>query len=56
VFVPGQQALGSALFGLSALCFILAAGLGLRYGALEQAGKVAMAPVQSGRMGRGEGA
>lgn len=56
VFVPGQQALGSALFGLSALCFILAVGLGLRYGALEQTGKVAMAPVRSGRMGRGEGA
>lgn len=56
VFVPGQQALGSALFGLSALCFILAAGLGLRYGTLEQTEAVALAPVQPGHMGRGEGA
>ncbi|MFT8367182.1 MAG: cbb3-type cytochrome c oxidase subunit I [Acetobacter papayae] len=53
VFVPGQQVLGSALFGLSALCFILAAGLGLRYGALAQTGEAALVPVQS-RMGKGE--
>ncbi|WP_148300073.1 hypothetical protein [Acetobacter papayae] len=53
VFVPGQQVLGSALFGLSALCFILAAGLGLRYGALRQTGEAALVPVQS-RMGKGE--
>jgi cytochrome c oxidase subunit 1 len=56
VFVPGQQALGSALFGLSALCFILAAGLGLRYGVLEQTAMGATAPVQSGRTGNGESA
>lgn len=53
VFVPGQQVLGSALFGLSALCFILAAGLGMRYGALAQTGEAALVPVQS-RMGQGE--
>ena len=53
VFVPGQQVLGSALFGLSALCFILAAGLGLRYGALAQTGEASLVPVQS-RMGKGE--
>lgn len=53
VFVPGQQALGSALFGLSALCFVLAAGLGLRYGALAQTGEAALVPVQS-RIGKGE--
>ncbi|MBO1327623.1 cbb3-type cytochrome c oxidase subunit I [Acetobacter suratthaniensis] len=54
VFVPGQQALGSALFGLSALCFLLAAGLGLRYGSVEQMGATMLVPVQSGETSKGE--
>lgn len=54
VFVPGQQALGSALFGLSALCFLLAAGLGLRYGSVEQMGATMLVPVQSGEASKGE--